>query len=205
MLMTACFSSLLQAAMAAAAALLPFPTTLSSAKWQPSMLSKDQCITFLSSCALRRTSFLPKDSLLLLRCRAPCFMSVDVDSEPVEVDTQPADVPLETRREERFAVLNTGKWECRSCGYIYDQFVGDSSYPIAAGIEFGKLPEDWRCPTCGAARSYFNSKSVEIAGFAENQSYGFGTNSLTAGQKSILIYGSLLLAFLLFLSGYFLQ
>ena len=81
------FSSLLQAAMAAAAALLPFPTTLSSAKWQPSMFSKDHCITFLSSCALRRTSFLPKDSLLLLRCRAPCFMSVDVDSEPVD-DTQ---------------------------------------------------------------------------------------------------------------------
>ncbi|KAJ9180141.1 hypothetical protein P3X46_008422 [Hevea brasiliensis] len=109
------------------------------------------------------------------------------------------------RLEEKFAVLNTGIYECRSCGYKYDEAVGDPSYPIPPGLPFDKLPEDWRCCTCGAAKSFFESKSVEIAGFAQNQQYGLGGNSLTSGQKAILIYGSLLLFFVLFLSGYFLQ
>lgn len=73
------------------------------------------------------------------------------------------------------------------------------------GMPFKGLPEDWRCPTCGAAKGFFESKSVEIAGFAENQKFGFGTNGLTAGQKGLLIWGSLGVLFLLFLSGYFLQ
>ncbi|XP_050223253.1 uncharacterized protein LOC126673227 [Mercurialis annua] len=111
----------------------------------------------------------------------------------------------ERRMEEKFAVLNTGIYECRSCGYKYDESAGDPSYPIAPGFQFEKLPEDWRCPTCGAAKSFFVSKSVEIAGFAQNQQFGLGGNSLTSGQKAILIYGSLFLFFALFLSGYFLQ
>ncbi|WRX23206.1 Rubredoxin domain - like 2 [Theobroma cacao] len=109
------------------------------------------------------------------------------------------------RLEEKFAVLNTGIYECRSCGFKYDEAVGDPSYPIAPGLQFDKLPEDWRCPTCGAAQSFFESKSVEIAGFAQNQQFGLGGNALTSGQKALLIYGSLFFFFLLFLSGYFLQ
>ncbi|CAI0432393.1 unnamed protein product [Linum tenue] len=109
------------------------------------------------------------------------------------------------RLEEKFAVLNTGIYECRSCGYKFDEAVGDPSYPVPPGLPFEQLPADWRCPTCGAARSFFQSKSVEIAGFAENQQYGLGGNALTSGQKAILIYGSLLLFFALFLGGYFLQ
>lgn len=102
-------------------------------------------------------------------------------------------------------MLNTGISECRSCGYLYDQAAGDPAYPVPPGLPFEKLPEDWRCPTCGAAKSFFESKSVEIAGFAENQQFGLGGNTLTSGQKALLIYGSLLFAFVLFLSGYFLQ
>lgn len=109
------------------------------------------------------------------------------------------------RLEEKFAVLNTGIYECRSCGYKYDEAVGDPSYPIPPGYQFQKLPDDWRCPTCGAAQSFFESKSVEIAGFAQNQQFGLGGNSLTSGQKALLIYGSLLFFFALFLGGYFLQ
>ncbi|CAK7340907.1 unnamed protein product [Dovyalis caffra] len=109
------------------------------------------------------------------------------------------------RLEEKFAVLNTGIYECRSCGYKYDEAVGDPSYPIPPGFQFDKLPDDWMCPTCGAAKSFFESKSVEIAGFAQNQQYGLGGNALTSGQKAILIYGTLFVFFVLFLSGYFLQ
>lgn len=137
--------------------------------------------------------------------------SIDISKE----DTTPTPTPtseesgnqnLDKRRlEEKFAVLNTGIYECRSCGYKYDEGVGDPSYPIPPGFQFEKLPDDWRCPTCGAAKSFFDSKSVQIAGFAENQQYGLGGNSLTSGQKTLLIYGTLLFFFALFLSGYFLQ
>ncbi|KAL0462703.1 UNVERIFIED_CONTAM: Rubredoxin-2 [Sesamum latifolium] len=113
---------------------------------------------------------------------------------------------LDKRRlEEKFAVVNTGVYECRSCGYKYDQAAGDPSYPIPPGLPFVKLPDDWRCPTCGASQNFFESKSMEIAGFAQNQQFGLGGNTLTSGQKALLIYGGLFLGFALFLSGYFLQ
>ncbi|KAG0590941.1 hypothetical protein M758_1G132500 [Ceratodon purpureus] len=115
--------------------------------------------------------------------------------------------PLSSREglEERFAVINTGAYECRSCGHVYEEQKGDSTYPVAAGTMFRDLPGDWLCPTCGAAKTYYQTKSVEVAGFAQNQQYGLGGNTLTGGQKSLLIYGSLLAFFALFLSGYFLQ
>ncbi|CAI5941567.1 unnamed protein product [Closterium sp. NIES-64] len=203
------------------------------------------------------------------------------------------------REEEKFAVINTGKWECKSCGYIYDQFKGDPAYPIAPGVSLEELredwlcpepglragshlphlgfegpsdlgpeqgatgfalnpayglvgnsltsaqkglliwgsipsltppstsapyslrasslpcfppgvslkelPEDWLCPTCGSPPSSFGSLSKELAGFAQNQAYGLGGNSLTSAQKGLLIWGSIGVAFLGFVSGYFLE
>ncbi|GJN12795.1 hypothetical protein PR202_ga31107 [Eleusine coracana subsp. coracana] len=169
----------------------------------------------------------PRAAPLQLHTQRPLSIalhSVDVskDDKPLEATTPLAaewkqeeatpsleedDGPkLDPRRfEEKFAVLNTGIHECRSCGYRYDQAAGDPSYPVPPGLPFAQLPDDWRCPTCGAAQSFFESKSVEIAGFAENQQFGLGGNSLTSGQKGLLIYGSLFLGFLFFLSGYFLQ
>ncbi|KAJ7973446.1 Rubredoxin like [Quillaja saponaria] len=170
-----------------------------------------------------KSNIIPKIISVLQFHRVPKHLkftlnSVDVSKEDKPTSEQP-DIPLPTtsltpeepenfdkrRLEEEFAVLNTGIYECRSCGYKYDEAVGDPSYPIPPGFQFDKLPEDWRCPTCGAAQSFFESKSVEIAGFAQNQQFGLGGNTLTSGQKAVLIYGSLLLFFVLFLSGYFLQ
>ncbi|XP_010277998.1 PREDICTED: uncharacterized protein LOC104612311 [Nelumbo nucifera] len=144
--------------------------------------------------------------------------SIDVSKEDKPISEEPASASAPTdspppeeekfdkrRLEERFAVLNTGIYECRSCGYRYDEAVGDPSYPIPPGLPFDRMPDDWRCPTCGAAKSFFESKSVEIAGFAQNQQFGLGGNALTSGQKTLLIYGSLFFFFVLFLSGYFLQ
>ncbi|KAF4346614.1 hypothetical protein F8388_001114 [Cannabis sativa] len=153
--------------------------------------------------------------------------SIDVSKEDKPTSDQPTSAPLppptpalepepetepelsleeqesfdKRRLEEKFAVLNTGIFECRSCGYTYDESVGDPSYPIPPGLPFDKLPDDWRCSTCGASKSFFVSKSVEIAGFAQNQQFGLGGNTLTSGQKAILIYGTLLFFFVLFLSG----
>ena len=55
---------------------------------------------------------------------------------------------------------------------------------------------------CGAEKTSFVSNSKTVAGFRENQKYGLGGNSLTGGQKSILIFGSLLLGFFALLGGY---
>lgn len=68
-----------------------------------------------------------------------------------------------------------------------------------------ELPGEWMCPVCGADKRTFQVQETEIAGFAANQGYGLGTNSMTEGQKSSLIYGSLAFFFFLFLLGYFLQ
>ncbi|KAK1436963.1 hypothetical protein QVD17_02747 [Tagetes erecta] len=127
------------------------------------------------------------------------------EPEPEQPVTSETDAFDKRRLEEKFAVLNTGIYECRSCGYLCNEAAGDPSYPIPPGLPFDRYPEDWRCPTCGAAKSFFASKSVEIAGFAQNQQFGLGGNTLTSGQKAIIIYGSLLFFFVLFLSGYFLQ
>ncbi|KAG2325875.1 hypothetical protein Bca4012_040329 [Brassica carinata] len=136
------------------------------------------------------------------RCSA---VSRDDATTPELEEAEEQAVEKLRREEEKFAVLNTGIYECRSCGYKYDESAGDPSYPIPPGFQFDKLPEDWRCPTCGAAQSFFESKMVEIAGFAQNQQYGLGGNALTSGQKTALIFGSLFLFFMLFLSGYFIQ
>ncbi|GBG92437.1 hypothetical protein CBR_g55374 [Chara braunii] len=133
---------------------------------------------------------------------------VSVEGEAVEggVSAVGGVLSREAEREaESFAVVNTGDYECRSCGYEYIEVMGDASYPIPPGMPFTSLPSDWACPICGAPRTYFNPKRVEIAGFVQNQKYGLGGNSMTSGQKSLLIYGSLLFFFAVFLSGYFLQ
>lgn len=78
-----------------------------------------------------------------------------------------------------------------------------------------ELPPDWRCPVCGAEQKLFVSRAKKVSGFAQNQGaspqcrrthillvsphihglvslltgYGYGANSLTSEQKSLLIYG----------------
>jgi rubredoxin len=47
------------------------------------------------------------------------------------------------------------KYVCGVCGYVYDPAKGDSEGNIPAGTPFEKLPEDWTCPVCGAAKSEF--------------------------------------------------
>lgn len=72
-------------------------------------------------------------------------------------------------------------------------------------MRFQDTPEDYFCPTCGAPKSKFLVQQKVVAGFAENQGYGLGTNSMTSEQKSLLIYGSLVAFFALFMAGYFLD
>ena len=47
------------------------------------------------------------------------------------------------------------KYECTVCGYIYDPELGDPDGGIEPGTPFEKIPDDWVCPVCGAAKSDF--------------------------------------------------
>ena len=50
------------------------------------------------------------------------------------------------------------KYVCSVCGYVYDPSVGDPEGGVPAGTAFEDLPEDWRCPVCGAAKEAFEPK-----------------------------------------------
>jgi rubredoxin len=95
-------------------------------------------------------------------------------------------------------------YECRACGYVYDPNKGDGKNDIPAGTPFEELPINWKCPVCGVPRSQFTNIGASNApsGFQDNLQYGLGVNNLTPNQKSILIYGGLILTFLFFLSLY---
>ncbi len=97
--------------------------------------------------------------------------------------------------------------ECGSCGYVYEPTKGDAKSKIPAGVPFESLPEDWRCPVCTARPAQFEDVGPlgKASGFQENLGYGFGVNVMTPAQKNLLIFGSLALAFIFFMSLYGLQ
>ncbi|MCB1666767.1 MAG: rubredoxin [Porticoccaceae bacterium] len=47
------------------------------------------------------------------------------------------------------------KWQCISCGEIYDEELGLPFEGVPAGTRFEDLPEDWICPACGSQKSDF--------------------------------------------------
>ena len=98
-------------------------------------------------------------------------------------------------------------YECSACGYVYEPRKGDERNKIASGTEFTMLDPTWKCPVCGVPKSRFNNigRAGAASGFKENLKYGFGVNTMTPGQKNLLIFGSLLLAVLFFLSLYSLE
>lgn len=126
-----------------------------------------------------------------------------VGEEPVEAKDE---LPELTEKEkeiarlraaETFMVKETGIFECRSCGFEYRE--------EQQGTAFAQLPSSWRCPQCLSQKGLFTPRTTTIAGFRENQEYGFGTNTMTSEGKNGLIFGSLGVFFLLFLSGYLLE
>ena len=54
------------------------------------------------------------------------------------------------------------KWQCRICGWIYDEELGDPESGIPPGTAWEDIPDDWRCPDCGASRDEFDM--VELQG-----------------------------------------
>lgn len=50
------------------------------------------------------------------------------------------------------------KWKCSVCDYIYDPAKGDPENGVKPGTTFESIPEDWVCPTCGAAKDMFEKE-----------------------------------------------
>jgi len=115
----------------------------------------------------------------------------------------------ESSSEKKVKQLNTNleqnRFECRSCGYIYDPLEGNKKLNIAKNTPFSDLDGNtFACPVCRAGKNFYKDigSREKPSGFEENLVYGFGFNSLPPGQKNILIFGGLAFAAALFLSLY---
>ena len=103
---------------------------------------------------------------------------------------------------------DTHRFECRSCGFVYDPDEGVRKLAIAPGTPFSQLdPIGFRCPVCRSRVGAFKDIGPrnKPSGFEENLNFGLGVNKLTPGQKNVLIFGGFALAFAFFLSLYSLR
>ena len=127
-----------------------------------------------------------------------------VEAAPVETDASesaPADAAPESDP-------RTHRFECRSCGYVYDPDEGVKKVNIAPGTAFEDLDAlAFRCPVCRSKVAAFRDigPRAKASGFDENLDFGLGVNRMTPGQKNVLIFGSLALGFAFFLSLYSLR
>jgi rubredoxin len=100
------------------------------------------------------------------------------------------------------------RFECRSCGFVYDPAEGVRKLAITPGTPFEDLdPASFRCPVCRSKVGAFRDigPREKPSGFEENLNYGLGVNRLTPGQKNVLIFGGFALAIAFFLSLYSLR
>ncbi len=101
--------------------------------------------------------------------------------------------------------LRSHRHECRGCGFIFDPMEGVKKFGIEKGTAFLDLDRStFRCPVCRAGIDAFRDigPASQVSGFKENLNYGFGINTLTPGQKNVLIFGGLAFAVACFLSLY---
>ena len=52
------------------------------------------------------------------------------------------------------------KWMCLNCGWVYDEAIGYVEGQIAPGTRWEDVPDDFKCPECGAAKAEF--EMIEI-------------------------------------------
>ncbi len=130
-------------------------------------------------------------------------------SEPSEViEAEPGPQAQEAVSVDPVEDPDTHRFECRSCGFVYDPEEGVRKLAIAPGTPFTQLdPIGFRCPVCRSRVGAFKDIGPrnKPSGFEENLNFGLGVNKLTPGQKNVLIFGGFALAFAFFLSLYSLR
>ena len=111
----------------------------------------------------------------------------------------------EFKDKELLTNLEQNRFECRSCGYIYDPSEGNKKLKIPPNTPFSAIDGNtFACPVCRAGKNLYKDigPREKPSGFEENLTYGFGFNSLPSGQKNILIFGGLAFFAACFLSLY---
>lgn len=134
------------------------------------------------------------------------------EMHPIDVQL-PTDAPDATseaaeEKAEEVSDPRTHRFECRSCGYVYDPEEGVKKQAIPIGTAFQDIDTiTFRCPVCRSKIGAFRDigPRSKASGFEENLNFGLGVNRLTPGQKNVLIFGGLALAFAFFLSLYSLR
>ena len=131
-----------------------------------------------------------------------------LETEMAAAETSAASAETAVAAAETVDDPDTHRFECRSCGFVYDPDEGIKKLAIEAGTPFSALdPISFRCPVCRSRTKAF----IDIgprnkpSGFEENLGYGLGVNRLTPGQKNVLIFGGFALAIAFFLSLYSLR
>ncbi|MDA9661447.1 rubredoxin [bacterium] len=136
---------------------------------------------------------------------------VPADVEPLAEELIEAETPQDeasASTEKETSDPRTHRFECRSCGYVYDPNEGVKKLGIVVGTAFEDLdPIGFRCPVCRSRVGAFTDigPRSKASGFEENLNFGLGVNRLTPGQKNVLIFGGLALGFAFFLSLYSLR
>ena len=61
------------------------------------------------------------------------------------------------KHEEIHMAAPSEMYQCQTvnCGYIYNPDKGDRKGKISKGTSFDDLPDDWKCPVCGATKKMF--------------------------------------------------
>jgi rubredoxin len=133
---------------------------------------------------------------------AEAALTDETTPSPASPEAEPdgAEAPVDDPASHRF--------ECRSCGYVYDPGEGIRKLAIEPGTSFLELdPVSFRCPVCRSRVGAFRDigPRSKPSGFEENLDFGLGVNRLTPGQKNVLIFGGFALAIAFFLSLYSLR
>lgn len=50
------------------------------------------------------------------------------------------------------------EYKCTVCGYIFDTEKGESRRDVAPGTAWDDVPEDFKCPLCGAVKRMFREQ-----------------------------------------------
>jgi rubredoxin len=137
----------------------------------------------------------------------PTDLPADLPGDPA-TDSPAAEVEPALAPETAGSDPETHRFECRSCGFVYDPAEGVRKLAIPSGTPFSALdPLTFRCPVCRSRVGAFKDIGPrdKPSGFEENLNFGLGVNRLTPGQKNVLIFGGFALAIAFFLSLYSLR
>ena len=78
------------------------------------------------------------------------------------------------------------QYVCSICGFTYDEARGIPEAGIAPGTRWEDLPEDWKCPLCGADKSQFREKAEAAQSGAAALEKPHVEKELSAMEMSII-------------------